>query len=301
MINPRITIVTPSYNQVAFLENSILSVLRQEYPNCQYIIIDGGSTDGSIDIIKKYSAELSHWESGPDGGQAEAILKGFNIAQGEILGWVNSDDVLLPGCLRTVATGFTDDPEVIAIAGRSVFIDRANRPIGVIVPTTRRTWKDMLFWGHGLAQMATFWRRSAYEAAGGLDTTFSFAFDYDLFVRLKRIGKIHLIRQYLAAFRLHPHQKTVTCHHVSMSDNQLIRKKYGHGSFSRLSAMARRARIAQRIANRLAWIKDQHSLETLCMTWLKVKPIRSSHHGSSSLECLSHAEYQNGCSSSNTD
>lgn len=269
MKTPRITIVTPSYNQATFLESTILSVLGQEYPDCEYIVMDGGSTDGTVDIIKKYSAELSYWESGPDGGQAAAIRKGFNIARGEILGWLNSDDVLMPGCLRTVATEFPDDPEVIAIAGRSVFIDSANRPIGVTVPKARRTWNDMLFWGHGLAQMATFWRRCAYEAVGGLDTTFSFSFDCDLFVRLRQVGNMRLIPHYLAAFRLHPRQKTATCLHVGMGDNQLIRQKYGHGSFPRLAAMAHRARPAQRIANRLAWMKDQDSLQTLCRTWLE--------------------------------
>lgn len=293
---PKITIVTPSYNQATFLESTILSVLRQEYPDCEYIIMDGGSTDGSVDIIKKYSAELSHWESGPDGGQAEAISKGFDMAGGEILGWLNSDDVLMPGCLRTVATEFPETPGTVAVAGRSIFVDAMSIPIGVTVPTAGRTWKEMLFWGHGLAQMATFWRRSAYEAVGGLDTALSFSFDYDLFVRLKRAGDMRMLPHYLAAFRLHPRQKTVTCHHVCISDNRRIRQKYGHGSFLRFSAMARRARPAQRIAGRLAWMKDQRSLETLCRTWLKGEPNRSmgSYPDPGSLECRARTECRNG-------
>ncbi len=265
---PRITIVTPSYNQAAFLETTIQSVLRQDYPECEYIIMDGGSNDGSVDIIKKYASKLSHWESGRDCGQAAAILNGFNIAQGEILGWLNSDDVLMPGCLRTVATEFPEDPGTVAIAGRSVLINSENQPVGVIIPKARRDWRDMLLWGHGLTQMATFWRRCAYEAVGGIDATFSFAFDYDLFVRLRRAGNICLIPDYLAAFRLHPRQKTATCIHVGMSDDRRICLKYGYGSFSCLSLTAHHVRPAQRITNRLAWMRDRNSLRTRCGVWL---------------------------------
>jgi glycosyltransferase involved in cell wall biosynthesis len=265
---PRITIVTPSFNQVAFLETTIRSVLRQDYPECEYIIMDGGSTDGSVDIIHKYSGALSHWESGSDDGQAGAIRKGFALAQGDILGWLNSDDVLLPGCLRTLATEFPRDAGTVAVAGRSVFIDTANQPIGVTVPQAGRTVKNMLFWGHGLAQMATFWSRCAYEAVGGLDTQFSFSFDYDLFVRLRRVGTIRPISAYLAGFRVHPRQKTATCLAVGLSDDRRIYEKYGPGSCTRLAALARRVRPTQRFTEGRAWRKDRRALQTLCQTWL---------------------------------
>jgi len=266
---PRITIVTPSYNQAPFLETTMRSVLRQDYPELDYIIIDGGSTDGSVDIIRNYSAALAHWESGPDSGQVYAIQKGFALAQGEILGWLNSDDVLLPGCLRTLAREFSEDPGVVAVTGRSVFIDAANQPIGVTIPQAGRTIKNMLFWGHGMAQMATFWSRRAYEAVGGLDTQFSFSFDYDLFVRLRQIGTIRAVWAYLAGFRLHPRQKTATCLPVGLSDDRRIYQKYGSGACPRLAALGRRVRPQQRLTECLAWRKDRRSLQTLCQTWIE--------------------------------
>src|ERR1039458_3148368 len=112
MLNlPRITIVTPSYNQSQFLEDTIRSVLTQNYPNVEYFVIDGGSTDGSVEIIKKYERWLTHWESVPDKGQADAILKGFARSTGDIVGWLNSDDLYLPGCLESVGTYYAEHPK----------------------------------------------------------------------------------------------------------------------------------------------------------------------------------------------
>jgi glycosyltransferase involved in cell wall biosynthesis len=260
---PQISIVTPSFNQAEFLERTIRSVLDQAYPALEYIVMDGGSGDGSVEIIRRYASSLSHWESGPDGGQVVAIRRGFAMARGEILGWLNSDDMLMPGCLWTVAREFPEDPGTVAVGGRSVFVDAEGRPLGVTVPRARKSWKDMLFWGHGLAQMATFWRRRSYEEVGGLDTAFSFSFDYDLFVRLRRAGNIHLLPQYLAAFRLHSHQKTATSLQVGQSDDRRVRRKHGCGSYLWLSAMACRCRPAQRIGNARAWVKDRSTLRTV--------------------------------------
>lgn len=264
---PKITIITPSYNQGQYLEQTIRSVLGQQYSNLEYIIMDGGSTDNSVEIIKRYTDKLAYWQSNPDGGQAAAIAKGFEMATGDILGWLNSDDVFLPGCLQTVASKFPDDPETVALTGRIALICTQGKPVGVFLPQ-KRHWKHMTLCGHGLAQMATFWRRSTYEMVGGLDTSMTFAFDFDLFVRLKKLGNICLIHDYLAGFRQHPSQKTATLQEISRTERQLIRQKYGSfSSCAWLFKIGHKFRPIQRITERFAWIRDSKALEQVCVKW----------------------------------
>jgi len=259
---PKISIVTPSYNQGRYLEQTILSVLGQQYPNLEYIIMDGGSSDNSVEIIERYADKLAYWQSKPDHGQADAIAKGFEMATGEILGWLNSDDFLMPGCLSIVASKFPRENSTVALAGRIVFINPDSRPLTVGLPK-RRTWKNMLLWGHGLPQMATFWTREAYLHAGGLDTSLQFSFDADLFVKLRRIGEIAITSDYLAAFRLHPGSKTSTMQKIARTEEQLILERYGKGSFSFISRIVRRVRLYNRIKNRLTWERDKAKLREI--------------------------------------
>jgi len=253
---PRITIVTPSYNQGRYLEQTILSVLSQRYPNLEYLVMDGGSTDNSVEIIRRYADRLAYWQSKPDGGQASAIAKGFEMASGTILGWLNSDDLLLPGCLLTVANMFPQDGKTVALAGRCIIIGSSGEPLKVNLPI-QRTWAKMLFYGHGLPQMATFWTRNAYELAGGLDISLRFCFDADLFVKLRRIGKIAVSTDYLSAFRLHPNSKTSTMQDIHQMEMQLIRERFGKGSFPGISRMFRRIRFSHRVKDTLAWRIDK--------------------------------------------
>lgn len=253
---PKITIVTPSYNQGQYLEQAILSVLNQRYPNLEYIVMDGGSTDNSVEIIKRYADRLAYWQSKPDGGQASAIAKGFEMASGTILGWLNSDDLLCPDCLFTVANKFPQDGKTVALAGRCIMIGPSGEPLKVNLPI-QRTWAKMLFYGHGLPQMSTLWTRTAYEQTGGLDTSLQFGFDADLFVRLRRLGEIAIASDYLAAFRLHPSSKTSTMQNIYQIEKQLIRERFGKGSFPSISRMFQRIRFSQRIRDRLAWEKDK--------------------------------------------
>lgn len=204
---PRISIVTPSFNQGRFLAATIESVLSQEYENLEYIVIDGGSTDGSVDIIKRYADRLTYWVSEPDGGQADAIIKGFQRSSGEIMGWLNSDDLLLPHCLATVARSFIGSPTTQMIYGNIVVVNEH----GHALQESRQfqvEFHDLYYGGHIINQEATFWTRGLYEKAGGLNRDLFYAMDYDLWVRMAEISCPLHIPFLLAAFRRHPSQKT---------------------------------------------------------------------------------------------
>jgi len=216
---PKISIVTPSYNQAQFVEQTVLSVLNQDYPNFEYIVIDGGSTDGSANIIRKYSDRLVYWVSEPDRGQAHAINKGFERATGEVLAWLNSDDLYLPGALGTVGRYFRS-PRVQLLRGNGVNVDESGRVVG-----HRRgspaDLKSLLLFG-GLLQPATFWRRSLMDRVGPLDETLQFCMDFDLWCRMARVTHFHMTRKELCAFRIHEGQKTHSIASVGIEEHARI-------------------------------------------------------------------------------
>jgi glycosyltransferase involved in cell wall biosynthesis len=227
---PKLTIVTPSYNQGIFIEKTIRSVLDQNYPNIEYIVMDGGSTDGSVEIIKRYENRLTYWESHRDDGQADAIYRGFERGTGEILGYLNSDDLLLPGCLEKVGNWFMKHPEEEWVVGGSVIIDPDGKPIirsrrgipeadlGVKV-----TFKRLLLHNcGGFHQPASFWRRDVFFASGGFDRSLRFCFDYDMYLRLAKRKNSGHIKSFLAAFRYHPASKTNTLDNVFHTENESL-------------------------------------------------------------------------------
>ena len=161
----RISIVTPSFNQATFLERTILSVLEQDYPNLEYIIVDGGSTDGSVDIIRKYSDKLAWWVSEPDGGQTDAINKGLRRATGEWVGWQNSDDIYYPGTFQKLATTAAKSPEAELVIGDIFLIDEYDRQIRDIV-YVKPSYNAMIAEGMILTNQAAFWRRHLHEEIG---------------------------------------------------------------------------------------------------------------------------------------
>lgn len=229
---PRISVVTPSYNQSEYLETTINSVLSQDYLNTEYIIIDGGSSDGSVEIIERYSSRLAFWCSEKDGGQADALRKGFERSTGDIMCWLNSDDVFLPRALSSVVDYFNKHPRVEAVSAGAYFIDENGDPLPLRVKHytlgVGATYNRFRFYGmDGVYQQATFWHRSAYEAIGGIDPTWQFLMDYDLFTRLARLRRFGKLPRLVACFRRHNAAKTLTIPHVAAAEMRRYTSKYG--------------------------------------------------------------------------
>ena len=205
---PVISVVTPSFNQAPFLGRTVESVLGQGYPRLEYIVQDGGSTDGTAALLRGYRGRLAHCESRRDNGQADALNRGFRRATGEVLAYLNSDDLLLPGALAYVAAYFRRHPEVDVVYGHRIVIDPEDREVGrwVLPPHD----DDVLSWCDFVPQETLFWRRGIWEAAGGaLDESFRFALDWELLLRFRAAGaRFARLPRFLGAFRVHPAQKT---------------------------------------------------------------------------------------------
>jgi glycosyltransferase involved in cell wall biosynthesis len=204
---PRVSIVTPSFNQARFLEQTIRSVLVQDYPNLEYLIVDGGSTDGSLETIRKYAGYLDWWVSEPDAGQAQAINKGLARARGEIFAWLNSDDLYRPGAIAAAVEVFRSNPRAVLVFGDAVSIDESGRPLNDQVFGYWQLPDLMAF--QIICQPAVFMRRSAVEQAGGLDEGYHFLLDHHLWLRLALLGEIAHIPEKLAFARQHSQAKNV--------------------------------------------------------------------------------------------
>jgi glycosyltransferase involved in cell wall biosynthesis len=203
---PRISIVTPSYQHGHFLEWTMRSVVEQGYANLEYVVMDGGSKDGTGEILARYKDRLHYCESAPDEGQADAVVRGFEHTTGEIMAYLNSDDLLAPGALDFAARYLTEHPEVDAIYSHRVFIDEENVVTRYWILPPHHSWM-MERWDY-IPQETCFWRRRIYEKVGGIDKSFQFALDYDLFVRFMREGRMERVNRFLGAFREHPSSKT---------------------------------------------------------------------------------------------
>jgi glycosyltransferase involved in cell wall biosynthesis len=200
-----VSIVTPSYNQAPFLEQTIQSVLEQDYPRIEYIVVDGGSTDNSVEVIQKYADRLAYWISEKDSGQAEAINKGFARANGEIVAWLNSDDYYLMHTISIVVRCFEQNPDVVMIYGDMFAVDGNDQTMNVL-RYKQLSLEDLLCF-QIIGQPSVFFRRSALEKVGRLDPTFHFMLDHHLWIRLAKLGRILHIPQVWSAARYHPQAK----------------------------------------------------------------------------------------------
>lgn len=222
---PTITLVTPSYNQARFLARTVESVLAQQYPTLEYVIQDGASTDDSVEVIRRYARHLTAWRSEPDGGQADAINRGFSGTTGEIMGWLNSDDVLLPGALDHVAQVFAARPDVDVAYGDRLLIDEHDREIGAWVLPAHDD--AVLCVTDYVPQETLFWRRAMWDRAGArIDPNFHYALDWELLLRFREHGaRIVHLRRFLGAFRVHDEQKTVAAVDVGDVETALLRER----------------------------------------------------------------------------
>jgi glycosyltransferase involved in cell wall biosynthesis len=210
-MHPSISVVTTNYNGAAYLEQAIKSVLDQRYPNLEYIVIDGGSTDSTVEVIKKYEPWLAHWVSEKDRGQANAINKGLAVARGEIVTWLNSDDLLLPGALRQLARAYGQNPHAFFVSPVEHFLDgtdktRVFEPRHVTHRELIEFWSGRMRWN----DPGTFYTREVLETVGQIDESFRYSFDYEFVLRVSKRFEATYLAEPTTRFRVHAASKTVS-------------------------------------------------------------------------------------------
>lgn len=233
MKHPKISIVTPSFNQGSYLESTILSVIGQLYPNLEYIIMDGGSTDNSIDIIRKYEKHFAFWESVPDKGQSDAINKGFRIATGDILAWINSDDMYLPHTFRFISEYFSSNCDDKIVFGNCLKFNQETKKVyGSDVESSHKKFDISLC--DYIIQPSCFWSRQIWEKVGPLNVDLAFGLDWDWFIRAQKLNlKFEPISEFLSIYRIHAQHKTGTGGQDRIYELAKIYEKYHSSMISR--------------------------------------------------------------------
>lgn len=230
---PKITVVTPSLNQGRFLEETILSVLGQQYPNLEYVILDGGSTDGSVGIIRKYESSLAWWISEKDGGQAAAINSGFARASGDILCWLNSDDMYLPGTLLHIAARLDPAKSELLFGNCLHFIEDSAITYGSSV-RQKHAETDLMLTDY-IIQPSTFWTRKAWERTGPLDESLHYGFDWEWLLRARKSGVTFLPEdRYLSVYRIHKDHKSGTGGERRRKELAVIYERHAGARYERL-------------------------------------------------------------------
>ena len=257
---PTISVVTPSYQQGRFLDRTLYSVVSQKYPALEYVVQDGASTDGTLGVLGRFGPLLTSWSSEPDSGQAEAINRAFAQTSGELMAWLNSDDLLLPGALAYVGRYFAEHPDVDVVYGNRVMIDHTDGQVGAWVLPAH---SDMaLTLADYVPQETLFWRRRIWDETGGfVDPSFGYALDWELLLRFREAGaKMVRLPRFLGAFRIHAAQKTTALDNVGVSETDRLRLRV-HGRPVPIEEVLERLRpyfvrhivvhTRQRIADRL--------------------------------------------------
>ncbi len=227
-MNPNLTfsLVTPSFNQGQFIERAIESVLAQNYPHLQYLVIDGGSTDGTLAILSRYEGRLN-WLSEADGGQAHAINKGFKQATGQIIGWLNADDELMPDALAAVADFFYHHPEAHFIYGEALTIDEHGRSYGRRGNVKPTNFTELTTVGDFIVQPAAFWRATLLAEVGYLDESLHYCLDYEYWLRVAQKYPLHYLPVTLAKERIHPQAKSSYLNGQRLTELDRLIQRYG--------------------------------------------------------------------------
>jgi glycosyltransferase involved in cell wall biosynthesis len=283
MRSMRISVVTPSFNLAPYLEDSIKSVILNLRPGDEYFVIDGGSTDGSVDIIRRYEGNLTGWISEPDEGYADALAKGFERASGDVLCWINAGDLYLSNAFDAVRKLLTKDLDMIF--GDDFYIDEDNRVLSYSngwVPDLRMA---TLYGGWTPLQDACFWRRDLYLKIGGIDRSLRYAADYGLFLRMALAGRTSYVPFAFSAFRRHAGQKSISCSAAYEEERGRVRAREvgAHRSASVLKILRRGVnRVAMSVRSRLAPLKwrrpDLVGLSVTRLPCASYWPATSSRH-----------------------
>ena len=231
---PTISLVTPSYNQGAYIEATLRSIIEQDIEGLEYIVVDGASTDDTPAILDRYAdhPRIARLIREPDRGQTDALIKGFAACTAPILGWLNSDDLLEPGALKAVCAAFQEHPEADVVSGRLRFINSRGEDLG-LAPRNEMSARDWLRAPMAISQPCTFYRAAAFHRVGGLDPSIHHVMDYDLFMRLALDGSVfHYIPDTLASFRMHDASKTIGTPWKLWREEQVVFRRHGGRPFT---------------------------------------------------------------------
>ncbi len=223
---PLVSIITPSLNQAAFIGAAIESVLAQDYPQIEYLVVDGGSTDDTLEILKRYGDRV-RWISEPDAGQADAIDKGIRLTRGQVLAWLNADDVYLPGAVARAVAAFVEHADHALVYGQAQDIDMHGHVIGLSRQIEPWNMRRLLEFGDFIVQPAAFFLRSAYHAVGGLDQSLHYCMDYDLWIKLGQRYAVQYLEEPLAQTRIYDTTKTSSGGLKRLIEIEAMVRRYG--------------------------------------------------------------------------